>query len=209
MKKHILISVCFVLTFSLSAQTAERRNNFSAGFGFQEYRGDLGNSFFDFESEWYGVARISYSRYLNKSFDGQLSLAVGDYGRCTDDEETPPKVQRSQLFNLNTRLNALMISAKYKFANGYLLKENSKLAPYVFAGLGLNNLVGGWAVNRVHIGNYTSINAGAGITYNITERFNINLNMTLGYFTKDDLDYITQGNNDMYMQNTLSLGINL
>jgi hypothetical protein len=107
-----------------------------------------------------------------------------------------------------SRLTTLVVSVKYKFTNGYLLKENARLAPYVYAGAGINNVSNYWWKNkdRVNPGNYISLNTGIGLRYSFNKKFNLSYNLGLGYFTSDDLDFRTS--NDMYLQNTLLLGMN-
>ena len=101
------------------------------------------------------------------------------------------------------------ISIKYKFANGYILKEESKLSPYVYAGAGINRLTDRMKMNCIVPGDYYSLNIGGGFKYNVTERFNIGFNLSIGRFQSDELDFIEKGGSDVYMQNILFLGVNL
>ncbi len=125
-------------------------------------------------------------------------------------------------------LRSMMISGntfiKYKFANGYILKENSKIAPYVYAGVGINQLTDVMHRNCVSVGNHLTINAGAGVKYNITERLNIGYKLAVGcfvtkkvYYTnamenneteKDADDIKMEKRKDFYMQHAVTLGFN-
>ncbi|MEO6039389.1 MAG: DUF6089 family protein [Saprospiraceae bacterium] len=203
--KKIFFFAAFLLSVAANAQTSSAKNNLSAGAGIQQYNGDLGNSFFDFEEEWYGVVRLGYSRYLNRSFDAQVFATTGDIGRCFDGVLQPGE----HVTMLRSRFTTLGLSLKYKFANGRLLKEDARLAPYVYAGAALNNHRDLWVVQdpRVNEGTYISINGGLGLTYRLCTRFQINYNLGLGYFTTDKLDFISQGSNDLYLQNTFSVGM--
>jgi hypothetical protein len=81
--KHFLFTLLILLCIqSASSQSATYKNNLSMGFGKGSYNGDLGNSWFNLNEEWYGYGHISYNRYLNKSFDLNTNLTWGDYGRC-------------------------------------------------------------------------------------------------------------------------------
>ncbi|MCX6351926.1 MAG: hypothetical protein NTX03_08685 [Bacteroidetes bacterium] len=61
----------------------------------------------------------------------------------------------------------------------------------------------------MNIGSYTSLNGGVGVRYNFLEKYNFTYNLGFGYFTTDKIDFRSEGINDMYMQSTFSLGINL
>ncbi len=202
MKNYLIILCVTLTTLGTFAQTKDRKNNISVGGGRESYNGDLGNYWFKYKEEWYGFVKLSYSRYLNKSFDGMIFASVGDLGHCRESDD-PVTV-----LNYYSRMKSAIVALKYKFANGYILKEDSKILPYIFLGGGVNNLTDIWNHKDVNPGNYTSINGGLGVTYNFTERFNLSYNLGFGYFTSDALDYIVKGSNDKYMQNTFLMGFN-
>ena len=209
MKIKFLTALFFLSMYGF-AQTAEKRNNISIGGGKQAYNGDLGNSWFNPEEEGYGFLSASYSRYLTHSFDVTLSVTSGDYGHCRDADDAPVRTDGTQVLNMLSRLTSTVISAKYKFANGYMLKENAKLAPYVFLGLGMNNVTDYFWANktRVHQGNYGSVNGGVGVRYNFYKNFNFTYNLGFGYFMTDKIDNYSKGMNDAYMQHTFLIGMN-
>ncbi len=119
---YLLLSLCLLGT-ALSAQTRSAKNNLSAGAGIQQYNGDLGNSFFDFAEEWYGVARLAYSRYLSPALDAQAFATMGDIGRCFDGVLPPGE----QILMLRSRFTSVGLALKYKFANGRFLREEARL----------------------------------------------------------------------------------
>jgi len=202
MKNKLLIAL-MVLSVYGTAQTADKRNNISIGGGKESYNGHLGNSWFNLSEEWYGFGNISYSRYLNKSFDAMLNASTGDIGRCRDDDAS------LSVLNLYARMTTVVIAAKYKLTNGYIFKEDAKLSPYIFLGAGYNNLVDIWNHKDCNAGNYVTLNGGLGVTYNITQRYNIGYRMGFGYYTKaGSVDYITTGMHAMFMQHTFCVGIN-
>jgi hypothetical protein len=134
MKQAITLLGLFLITCSLHAQTVEHKSCFSFGGGNESYNGHLGNSWFDPGEEWYGFVHMAYSRYLCKSFDVQAGITYGDIGRCRPDGADP------SILNLYTRMTSTSLTFKYKFANGYLLNEKARVAPYVFLGGAVNNL---------------------------------------------------------------------
>ncbi len=152
-------------------QTADRKNNISLGGGKQSYNGDLGNAWFKADEEWYGFVAANYSRYLNKSFDFNLSVTYGDYGHCREEGESEFRADGSEVLNMLSRLTTSIVSLRYKFSNGYILKENARLAPYIYAGAGFDKLRNTWSYPRANMGNYTSFNGGLGCRYNITKKY--------------------------------------
>ncbi len=204
MKKQIIVFAFLMLSAGLNAQTKDQKNNISLGGGKECYNGDLGNSWFSPGEEWYGFVHASYSRYLNPSFDMLAFGTVGDIGRCRADDSPV------NTLNLYARMSSGVVCLKYKFANGYLFGEDSKIAPYIFFGAGISNMTDIWNHKDVNPGTYYSINAGGGFKYNFCKRYSIGYTIGFGYFTSDGLDYIvkSKGPNDAYMQHTFSAGFN-
>ncbi len=208
--KNVLIIAIIAISNSSYAQTAERKNNISIGGGSEGYKGDLGSVWFKRGEEWYGFAGINYSHYLNKSFDFTTSLTFGDYGHCREADENQYRDDGTEVLNMLGRLTSLVVSVKYKFANGYLLKENARIAPYIYLGAGANNISEHWWKNktRANTGYFGSFNGGLGAQYNFYKRFNFTYNLGFGYFTSDNVDKRKDGGNDMLMQQSLMLGFN-
>lgn len=208
--KTKLLFMLLVVSATGFSQTAEKKNNISIGGGKQSYNGDLGNAWFNPEEEFYGFVSIAYSHYINKSFDATLSVSTGDYGHCREQDEPRVRPDGTPVLNMLSRLTNGVVSAKYKFANGYLLKEDAKLAPYLYAGAGINNISEFWWSDktRAHTGNYASLNGGIGIKYNFNQKINLGYNLGFGYFMKDNIDDRSENGNDMYMQHCISIGLN-
>ncbi len=203
MKQAITLLGLFLITCSLHAQTVEHKSCFSFGGGNESYNGHLGNSWFDPGEEWYGFVHMAYSRYLCKSFDVQAGITYGDIGRCRPDGADP------SILNLYTRMTSTSLTFKYKFANGYLLNEKARVAPYVFLGGAVNNMEDVWTHYRVNAGYFTSLNGGAGLTVNLTSRISMGYSMGFAYMTTPGaFDFITTGKHDCYMQHNFTMGYN-
>ncbi len=216
--KSILTAFALTLSVIAFAQSSEHQFGLTIGGGSQKYYGDLGNGFGTNNLCWYGQVSGGVRYYVNSSFDAGMNVAIGDYGyhqRESDAEGTELKdrcqgcFDRLQLDNLSSRMTAVSMAGYYKFANGYLLKETSLLKPYVFVGGSFNHLVDRMKMDCVDAGNYTALNAGAGVRVNFCDRFHVGYNATFGYFTTDQVDYKHGGGNDMYVQYSLNLGIDL
>ena len=124
MKKLILFTFIFALTFSLNAQTADDPWWINIEYGNNKLDFRSFEGMFDFGNFETSAIRVGMDRYINPSFDLELGLSYGNLIYET--------IWNSQLFDFDLR-------AVYKLANGYLLKEESKLAPFVFVGIGASS----------------------------------------------------------------------
>jgi hypothetical protein len=213
--KKLFFLLLVTASTGATAQNVVNRISIFAGGGSQKYCGDLGNGFGARSVCWYGSVGGGITYSLNRSFDAGLTVTVGDYGyhqRKTDaavpevKDRCPGCIGRLELDNLSSRMTAIGLQARYKFNNGYLLKEDAFLKPYVFAGASFNYVVDRMKMDCVDAGNYTALNAGAGVKVNFCRNFSVGYNGTFGYFTTDKLDYKHGGANDMYLQHSLFLG---
>lgn len=234
MKKQVLIATLFVCTLSVIGQNKKNKYGITSGAYIQHYNGNLGNSFFKFNTTCFAGSSTTFGMYLNKSFDVNVGGSIGNYGYCQTasdasrvvslEQRCPGCKDRLGMGELRSLMISGNVSVKYKFANDIFLKENSKWGPYVYAGAGINHLSDNMKRQCVNVGNHITINGGAGIKYNINEKFNISYNLGIGYFVtkkvyytnatvsdsniKDADDLKVEKRKDLYMQNTLSLGIN-
>ena len=171
MKKLLLILRMAVSTFSLSAQTEdspwwltlEVTNNkldykwYDGMFTF----GQLDNSGF----------RLGIERYLNPSFD----LEVGaSYGNLVHESIIDGKAA-----DIDLRF-------AYKLDNGYILKKDAKVAPYLFAGFGVTSFSKIEPIyEEFNEGTYKMLPLGAGLKIKVVE--NAEINMRAAY--KKSIDY--------------------
>jgi OmpA-OmpF porin, OOP family len=207
MKNVITLFTFLLFSLCIQAQTSNFRTNLAFGGGFENYNGDMGNTYFEPGEEVYGFFHFALNRYVNPSFDVSLSATKGDLGRCLEPEDV---IKYNSHFMMRARMTSAFFTLKYKLNNGYFLKENAKLYPYFSLGVGMNDLKDIWAENtRVNKGKYGSINAGFGVKYNFTERYSLGYHLGFGRFNSDEIDFKKQGGNDQYMQNTFVFGVNL
>ncbi|MFM2000242.1 MAG: hypothetical protein RL204_2189 [Bacteroidota bacterium] len=235
MKKLSLFIALIACTIVSFAQSANHRFGVNTGFFIQHYNGNLGNSFFKFKTTCFSGGNLNVGMYINKSFDITAGLSIGDFGYGTTPEdndriealeaECPTCGEALDMDQLLARMVAVNATVKYKFANGYLLPETTKLAPYAYVGAGVNKLSDVMKRHCVTEGYHYSINSGVGLTYNLTENFNFGYNLGTGYFpfrkvyaTNEELLSSVEDNplfielkkqKDWYLQNTLFIGFNL
>jgi outer membrane protein OmpA-like peptidoglycan-associated protein len=121
----LLILVTIGMSTSLSAQTSEYKNGITYKFLAHDYLAPISGKYFKVDDFTYG-AEVGYHRFLNNSLNVgfPLRLSVLDF---------PVNDSVFSQDRLGASLDAVLT---YKFNNGYILKEDFFLAPYVFAGLG-------------------------------------------------------------------------
>ncbi|MES2779500.1 MAG: OmpA family protein [Bacteroidota bacterium] len=184
----------------LQAQTRERKWNAGMMGGFSVYAGDLGNSMTDFTSDVLRqnvIIGLNLSRYLNRSFDVTLTGTIGSFGYYKDNKT----IFKGDMLHGNFTL-------KYKFYNGYMISEDSRIAPYIFAGVGVSDFT------KANITNNTDmpIIGGAGLRFNLNEVINISYQATYGYMStahNDPTTGVAPTGNDHFMMHTLGFGFNL
>ena len=182
-------------------QIQERKWNVGTLAGFSVYAGDLGNSITDFtysairENPTFGV---NISRYLTPSFDVSLNTTLGSWGYYYNYQ----KVFKGTMAHGNLNL-------KYKFNNGYMLAENARMAPYLFAGAGITNLTG----ERINGGLDYPIVGGIGFRLKITPTFNLVYQTTFGYMStahnNPQTNPLPPIGNDQFMLHMVGLSFNL
>ena len=210
-RKILLLSVVLMLGIAASnAQNADNKWGFGVHFGVMEYNGDFTNQFYSF-SQGYGVG-ASIARYLNPSFDVMLHFFY-DGERSHDSG----RLGAPTWLNFYTHMYNTNLLAKYKFNNGYLLKEDALLAPFLLAGLG-GNYANSSGVNEN--GPFAEkfltpdIYAGVGLNLRISPVISIVAQTALMYPFTDKVDGIV-GNtlvsshkgNDWFLQNSVGLYI--
>lgn len=220
MKNYLFFLAAVLLTLQASAQTKNHRFGITSGGTIQHYSGDLGNSFFKFNSCCFGAEVVTFGYYLDQIFDVSASVTVGDFGYWAPRSGAPvknicPGCKGKGMDELRSRMVSGNILLKYKLNNGIIFMENAKIAPYLYCGAGVTHLADRMKRNCVNVGYHFSLNTGGGLKYNLSERFNIGYNLGISYFTHDkvyatvdDANVSMDGKKDMLMQNTLFLGVN-
>jgi len=176
MRKYLMMLMLGFFTLASMAQTQDdpwwvnielTNNKFSYRFyeSLFDY-GQLDNSGF----------RVGVDRYLSKSFDAELGFS---YGKLRHEN-----IYESNLTDLDLRL-------VYKLANGYLIKEDSKIAPFVFLGAGLSwfgNIDGFFT--SFEEGTHANLPMGAGIEFKVTEGASITTKAAFNNSIQDAPSYM-------------------
>ncbi len=239
MKNQIMIAAFVLSALTSTAQNKTKKIGLEGGAYLSHYNGNLGNSFFKFNTTAFGGFSGNTGLYLTKSFDLNVGGTIGHFGYCQTEadkkrvvpieQKCPGCLGEGGMGELRSLMISGNIAVKYKFANGYILKEHSKLAPYIYAGAGINRLSDNMRRNCVNVGKHFSVNAGVGVKYNFNERFNIGYNLAVGCFVTKKHVYSSNGikgiaaetseatigeemkmanKKDFYMQNAVTFGFN-
>jgi OmpA-OmpF porin, OOP family len=125
MKKIYIIALVLAALTHAYAQTAEKKWGVGIYAGTYRYYGDLGTNFNNLKHAHPTVA-LSLNHYLTKTFDFSL---FGSAGMLDYNNDSTHLGFDGKLVNLTALL-------RFKFNNGWLIKENAFIAPFVQAGFG-------------------------------------------------------------------------
>ncbi len=188
-----LITIC--LSMVLSAQNTTKKWYINVGTFAVDHTSVRGvfDGFFDTQ-DWSATpfGKLTIGRSLNRSFALDLQGSMGE-------------IDNNRLTTFKDEfLTLVSLGLKYKFANGYILKEESWFDPYIRIGAGYHSLDydnytfngvvdsnndalwGGQSVNRDNF----VLQAGAGINFWITKKFGINIESQYNMMPKVKNDYI-------------------
>ena len=176
MKSKIILGVVAAIT-SISA-TAQLNSNENTSIGLQfgtiEYNGEYAKEIFSFDTGIHPSLGLNVTRYVNPSFNLRGNFRIGQIDR---------DVFKARMFDINVLLD-------YKFANGYILKENSFFAPYIFVGAG--DVISSYTDMTTGIKEeplaYFNIPMGAGFMFNLSPKMSLTLETHFNYTFTDQLD---------------------
>ncbi len=185
MKRIVLILVGVLVFTSVFAQDASRKWSVGLHGNLNAYQGDLGNGFFEFDEIWKdeGIG-VSLEYYLSPAFDVTLK---GTYFHLDykDDNGTYSKGKGGYADLVGAdygswRFNGDMLTGtanlKFKFNNGWLLKEESLIAPFAIGGVGVMRIHSeSFRNTRRNSKNYSNMALyyGAGLNFRLSEYFNM------------------------------------
>lgn len=208
MKNKLLLSAiaAFVLisctTFKVLAQNADFKWGLGIHGALIEPKTSLGDDFFNFEFNRTSMGQgLSLNRYLNPSFDlglfvmhGQMSQSLGNY-------------------RLDDKFNTFDLNLRYKLYNGYLLKEEAVIGPYLTAGIGLAAAdVDAYGESEGYVNdniNQLDIFVGAGIRFRMSDYISLDLQSGLHMPSDNTWDANTEGDKDQFLAHSLGIILNL
>lgn len=200
MKKHKLILILGMLvSASLTAQTKYKDVSIGLHFGDKAYSGEYGSEFFA-TSGTHAAGGISVGKYLTPSVDAFLYVSYGRIDMGHEERE----FFKNDILDINATL-------KYKFANGKILKEDSRIAPFIFGGIGDAISSADYYPN----GNRVDFNfpVGGGIDVRLTDVVSLSLMSSYNYTVSDIYDNWSKfeefKKNDQFLFNSIGVKFNI
>lgn len=187
-KRILLTSILSMLTISgVIAQTVTNKWAVGVHVGIEQYKGELGSSFYKFGQDLNGFVGFDVSRYLTPHFDAAVNLTYGDMGYYNGID--PVVFMRQNMFQAN-------IQARYN-----ILTDAYKWRPYVFVGYGHM---------RFADGSYSQANTilpyGLGLTYQVKPNVALRIQETFIYSDFDRMDGDpSKKMNDSYLQHSIGI----
>jgi outer membrane protein OmpA-like peptidoglycan-associated protein len=190
MKRIFTLILLATLLSTVFSQNEDHKWSIGLMGGKTVYNGDYGNNFLEF-TPFYGLAALSFDRYLNPSFDLGLHGEYGDWGFADHGVSK---------FRATKTDGSLML--RYKFYNGYIFKKDALIAPYLTIGAG----IAGYSGTLTYTGGVDYIfPAGLGIKLNITKWLALQYQFLYYFTTGDKRDLKEADKNDAFAANTLGL----
>lgn len=178
-----------VISSASFGQTADQRFGVSAHLGLSDYYGDLNTQFFDIGKTYRNQGGLTFSYYLTSMFDVAASCTYGGIGY----DQAIGKSFGANLFQANGQF-------RFKFHNGFILPETSKIQPYIFVGAGIADYANVSLFTDVQMNTNPqtdlTLNAGLGATYMVYGNWGLNYTMLYAHTngdSKDGLAGITGG----------------
>ena len=197
------------------AQTPDQKWGISGYASTLQYHGDLGESYWNTDHLTYGGG-LTLSRYVTKGIDINLSGNQATL-RFPADAGTFNSMGRRFYANVTN----LGLGFKFKLNNGWALKEESVIQPYILLQPGLAVVYSDRYANSTNAVSHTSFGsfdgqAALGLTFRITPGFSLFAQAGQHYLDRDDdrLDGVSSGSSnftdkyDRYMQFSAGLTAN-
>ena len=193
------------------AQTSDRKTNLSVYYNWLQYHGDLGTEWFKSDKVMYGGG-LTLSQYIAPGLDIGLDLS---YGRMTFAAD-PPKNMQFPYSGFKANVYNVGVPFKFKLNNGWALKEDAFIAPYlviqpdlVFASHDFYSARGAKTGGDTQYA--LDLQGAAGIKFQFSDAVALFVQTGQHYLFTDKLDGIAgPGNlNDRYLQHKIGLSFNM
>lgn len=182
----VVMTIGFVMALSITAQTTRYKNTGGISWIKNEYFGDMGNGLWSFCGRSYSGVGLSFSRYVNPTLNLGIESSYGDYG-----------FRKNPTTRFIMRKFDMLVMGDYKPFNLGNMQYDNPLTPILTAGLGFASYDENFKPVEYR---YTSfpgtadlrqgidllLAAGAGLKYQLTERFALQYKYVF-YLTNRDI----------------------
>ncbi len=186
MKKINLVVAFMTLATALFAQTEDSKWNVGLHLNSTHYQGDLGTEYVNFSDIDPGLS-LSLGYYLSPTFD--ITVKAGwSYADFMDENGTygfgnKGYSDKIGYYNKNSKegwkfygsfMNA-SANLKLKLNNGWLLKEEAKVAPFLIGGIGATRINSVSVTNKKSEDTYSKLTLyyGGGLKFHLSERLDM------------------------------------
>jgi len=189
MKQIFLALVFLVASITIVySQSSDRKWAISLNGGAEQYSGDFGGGFYNFDQAYYGFLGGQVARHLSPHFDAVLQGSYGEIGHVE---------------NFANRFRAKMLQITLNARYNFFKNEEQILDPYVLGGIGFMQHSN---MNVTNVVNSAALpNLGAGLNVRITPYLSAYAQESFTYTTGDNIEFASNGRNDSYLQHTIGL----
>lgn len=190
-----LILILIILLSHLSYAQSTPVFSYSTGAYIQHYKGNLGSSFFKFNTTCFAGWSNSLNARISPAISIDVAVSIGDFGYCQTSEDRirtqeysykcPGCADKLGMGELRSRMISENVALKYHLDNNKILNSDSKLAPYISAGIGLNQLFDRMKRDCVNEGLHLSINAGTGVQFKLSDKLSVAYEVNAARFIND------------------------
>lgn len=194
MKKIFIACICLAFTSFSFAQTVDRKWNLGVQGGREQYFGDLGHDFYQEKDQpVYGFVGFSVSRYLLPQLDVSLFGTRGEVGYIQKYPDLGRFRASMNTLNLILRVN--------------ILGSAAHVSPYIFGGVGAMMFDAKYSVPEKY--SALTLPGGGGFNIRFGEVITLQLQETVIYGNKDNVDGVEGMHFDAFFQHTVGLTFNL
>jgi OmpA-OmpF porin, OOP family len=192
MKKILLICFCVIATTAINAQTQDKKWNIGLHGGATQYRGEIGNDFYNVDMPLYGFAGLSVSRFMVGHFDLNLLITKGTLG-----------INRLRpIGDFKSEFTSATLNFRFN-----ILAPRYHVNPYLFVGGGAILFDKNLDIKNEKL-DYIAPSFGAGINFKLGKSVMFNLQETFYYSTSDKRDGFIGSENDAYLLHMAGLTFN-
>lgn len=176
--------------FSANAQSSDFKYGIELNGGLREYAGDRGSTMYFASSQSFNYQAVGFgfNYYINPSFDASVYASIGDLGYYEDWSYT-----KHTRLGFQAHITDLVFGLNYKLNNGYIIREDALVKPYIRAGWGgmqsvalINHGIPGWDKDRTWFASHW--NGGFGFRIRLAPTIDLQLQELYNYSFDDNYD---------------------
>lgn len=206
-----------IMLFGFSDSNAQNEENkWSIGVrgGINQYNGDLGSGFFNYNQELYGFGGISVGRYLGTHWDVVADAGFGEVGHDENDGSNNGGANAQAGSNFRARMIDVNAYARFNFFK----YDDVKVRPFLLLGVGYLQFNDLNDQGSEYVENMSLPTFGAGFKWKISPQWSFLYQNTMIWSDYDKIDGANNqtssanpewNENDLYLKTMIGLSYNL